>query len=453
MQLKNHPSCVSPCQRGFTLLELMAVIVIFGIITVPLFRAYDVYVKGQKRVLTNERIQKAVAEIRIFRPNTFAYPCPADRSLGPNDPMYGRENCAAALALTTIPSCSANNGICVTRGSRNADSVAGNDIVIIGGLPFRTMDATNGNEISVEGSLDGWGNKLTYAVSANTTRYVAGRNSISVGNDFKYGVITAVDEFGNNTAGIGMYDLDNADGDNNVLTGADGDAQFAVISHGETGRGAYSSYGVLQSTCDLTTRDGENCDNDATFMSALGDYKVGTSSFYDDSTLFYRDQAGDLWAYIENPKPGGTSTGHIRKLNLGKVGVNTGTSTAQADLDVNGSIRATTTLMDQFCKKDGTACIPTRFMWDSLAAPTTIATTSDPSKQWKNTCASGQVISHYANGQAQCVAKVNIPIPPAGAITCPAGSWVRGLLTNGCVICGNASGFEAVYPSAAACNT
>lgn len=452
MQLDTYSAEQTSTQRGFTLLEVMAVVVIFGIIMVPLFRAYDVYVKSQKRILTVERIENAVSEIRIFRPNTFAYPCPADRTLGPNDLNYGLEDCAAAIALA-VGNCTAGNGICKVAGSRNADGVGGLDPVLIGALPFRTMDMTNGNEISVEGSLDGWGNKLTYAVSANTTRHNPVRNSISVGNDFKLGVITAVDEFGNNTAGIGMYDLDNADGDNNILTGADGDGQFAVISHGETGRGAYSSFGVLQSTCDTAVRDGENCDNDSVFMASLGDYKVGSATFFDDTAQFYRDQAGDLWAYIENPNPAiGGSTGHVRKLNLGKVGVNTGSTAAQADLDVNGNIRATTTQMDQFCKKNGTACIPTRFMWETYSSPTTLPTTSDPTKQWKNTCAAGQVISHYANGQAQCISKVNIPAPMSGAVTCPAGSWVRGLLTNGCVICGNSSGFEAIYPSAALCN-
>lgn len=443
-------------ESGFTLIELMIVLVIFAVLTIPLLNYYNQYQQAQKRIVTIERMDYAASQIRIFRPSTFSYPCPADRSLGLNDPGYGIQNCPAFIALA-VGTCSPGGGMCKVTGSRNADGVGGADPVLIGALPFRSIDDINKTHIGVEGSLDGWGNKLTYVVSANTTEHIS-RNSLSVGNDFKYGVIAAIDEFGNNTAGIGMFDLDNADGDNDPLTGADGDAQFALISHGPTGIGSFSVDGIVGTPCNAATRDGENCDDDFTFRASLGDYNAGGATFYDDLTYFYRDQTGDLWGYISDPDPSanGASTGHIRKLSLGNVGVNTGTNPVGTELDINGTVRAVTTLNDFYCKKDGSACLPTRYLWDELVLGTNIPVPIFPvpdsppfttAKNWTNSCPGGQVLTHYSNGTAQCAAKVTITAPPS-PVNCPAGTYVRGLLTNGCVICSD----DQVYPSFAACN-
>lgn len=439
-------------EAGFTLIEMSIVMLIFSIIVLPLLSLYAEYQLAQKRVVTLERIDNAASQVRIYRPSTFAYPCPADRALSPNDAMYGFEDCAAFLALA-MNTCSANGGICKVGGSRDADGVGGNDPVLIGAVPFRTIEATNRQGImSFDSQLDGWGNKFTFAISARTTNYVTPRNSISVGNDFKYGVITALDENGRSTAGIGMYDLDNLDGDNDSATGRDGDGQFALISHGPSARGAFNASGRLVIACDATTIDGENCDNDFTFRSAIGDYNANTAAFYDDIAIFYKDQTGDLWGYIENPQVGG-STGHIRKLNLGRVGVNTGTNPVQTPLDVAGTIRAPATLIQQvggdLCKKDGTSCLPVRYLYDPLSGAN-IGTLSEPGgKTWTNQCPLGYVITGISNGQVQCQATVPIPAPPSGAdVDCPASTYIQGILTNGCIICSDG----LTYPSAALCN-
>lgn len=437
-------------EAGFTLVEIAVVLLIFAIVTLPLLSLYSEYKMAQKRVVTYERINNAATQIRIYRPSTFAYPCPADRALSPNDAMYGFENCAAFTALA-INTCTANGGMCKVEGSRDADGNGAKDPVLIGALPFRTLDAINRKGFSIESHLDGWGNKLTYAVSARHTNFVSPRNSIAVGNDFKYGVITALDEHGKSTAGIGMYDLDNADGDNDPATGRDGDAQFTIISHGPSARGAYSIQGIRVATCDTAAIDGENCDNDSVFRSALGDYNANTASFYDDIAIFYKDQAGDLWGYIENPQVGG-STGHIRKLNLGRVGVNTANTPVQAQLDVNGTVRAPATLIPQvggdLCKTDGTACLPVRYLYDGLSGAN-IGTASDASKIWTNTCPADYVITGISNGQVQCQQKVTVPAPPSAVdVDCPASTYIQGILTNGCIICTDGN----LYPSAAACN-
>ncbi len=442
-------------QAGFTMIELSIVTLIFALVTLPLLNLYSGYVHAQKRAVTVERIETISAQVRLYRPSTFSYPCPADATLSINDANYGFEDCAA-IAINT---CNPTGGICRVSGNRDTDTPAdgmNNDSVLIGAVPFRSMDLVNQGGIGVDGSVDGWGNKMTYAVIARATNYFPGRNALSVGNDFKYGQITALDEFGNNTAGIGMFDLDNADGDGNPLTGTkEGDAQFAIISHGPTGAGARSINGVLI-PCVAGTIDNENCDGDATFRSALGDYSANGATFYDDLSFFYKDQTGELWGYLENPNVGG-ATAHIRKLNNGKVGVSTGNATVAEALEINGAVKTPTTLVQEICKTNGTNCIPTRYLYDSLPEqfPTTINTTSDTNtKNWSNTCrdfgdGTGQAMTQISNGRAVCANSVNIPASITGAdIDCPLGTYVQGITTKGCIICSNG----LPYPSAAACD-
>lgn len=442
-------------QAGFTLVELAIVTLIFAMVTLPLLGMYADYVKREKRKETIERINNVSSQLRIYRPSTFSYPCPADRALGRNDAMFGLENCAAFAALA-INTCSANGGICRVQGSRDTDlptNGLNDDSVLIGAVPFRTIDAITINNMGIDGSMDTWGGKLTYAVSQkNTTLAPFARNSLAVGNDFKYGVIAALDENGSNTAGIGLFDLDNADADNDLTTGRDGDGQFAIISHGPTNFGAYSLDGALINACDATTIDGENCDNDFTFRSAIGNYDAAGATFYDDIALFFRDNTGDLWGFIENPQGGATS--HIRKLNAGRVGVNTGTAAVTTPLDVNGSVRAKTSLVMELCKKDGTNCVPTQYLYNQYNVNTVVPTTSDPAKSWRNTCTdfgdgTTQVMNGITSGIAQCVSSVNIPAPPGGAdVDCPAGTYIQSILTNGCIVCTDG----ITYPSALLCN-
>ncbi len=422
---------------GFTLLELSIVILIFGFIVTPLIDLYSKNINSQRRTVTVERVEKAVSQIRIYRTNSFSAPCPADRTLNINDANFGISDCGAAVAGLAVGACIPGGGICKVAGARAPSIPAAplQDTVLIGAYPFRTISKTNGSLSGLEESLDGWNNKLTYAVSLKATPLSSTpRNSLAIGQDFKFGVIAAHDEFGdtaaNNTAGI------------------NDDGLFVVLSHGETANGAYSLDGVLVQPCDVTTRDGENCDNDAVFRRAVGNYDAAGATFYDDYAYFFRDQTGDLWGYIYNPSTF-DSTGHIRKLNAGNVGINTGTTTPAATLTVNGGIRADTTLTNEICSSTSTNCVPTQFLWDQIATNTTIPTTSNPTKTWRNTCAAGEVATKIADGKIACMPNVPIPAPPGGAgAHCPAGTYITTLLSNGCIVCTDG----ITYPSVGLCN-
>lgn len=420
---------------GFTLIELAIVILIFGLVTIPLLDSYSKYQIKQRRTVTVERVENAVSQLRIYRTNSFSAPCPAARNLNINDANFGVSDCGAAVAALVAGTCTAGNGICKVAGARvtpaRLPSPHADDAVLIGAYPFRTIALLNGGLNGSVESVDGWNNKLTYAVSVEATPLDSVlRDSVAIGQDFKFGVIAARDEFGNTTAGI-----------NN-------DALFMVFSHGETGRGAYSLDGALVAACDLTTTDGENCDNDAVFTRAVGNYDGAGATFYDDYAYFFRDQTGDLWGYIYNPATF-SSTGHIRKLNTGNVGVNTAATTPPVTLTVNGGIRANTTLTNEICSATSTNCVPTRFLRDPLTSNTTIATTSNATKTWRNTCAAGQLATGISDGKIQCLAQLPVPAPPGGAgAYCTGAEHITTVLSNGCIVCTDGN----TYPSAILCN-
>jgi len=424
--------------NGFTLVEISIVIIIFGIITIPLLQMYTDYLKEKRRTDTVERVEKAVSQIRIYRANANSAPCPANRALNINNANFGVEDCANAVALA-VGACTPDNGICKIAGARTpwatefgapTSAATNHDTILIGAYPFRTISGTNGGNNGIEAGLDGWNNKLTYAVTASATNAFGDHTtSEAVGKDFKYGVINAIDESGNRTAGI-----------NN-------DGLFVVLSNGPTARGAFSQDGALVRTCDITTSDGENCDNDATFRRAIY-YSEGTgATFYDDYSYFFRDQTGELWAYMTNPSTQ-DSLSSIRKLNTGNVGVNTGTTTPPAPLTVNGAIRTPTALADSLCSSTGTDCVPTSFLVTPYTSNTNL-TTPNGTKQWRNTCGAGQFASSIVDGKVQCVSNLTLPTPPGGAgANCPSGQYISAILSNGCIICTDG----ITYPSAGLCN-
>lgn len=424
-------NCTSKKDMGFTLVELSLVIIIFGIVTIPLLQMYGRYVEDVRRTKTIARVEVAMTQLKLYKSASSSAPCPADRSLSMDNANYGLEDCAAANLLPASGGCNATGGICRWPGARTiAGNTAAQDTVIVGAIPFRTIDAANGGKIGVEGGLDGWGNKLDYAVSASATSMFGGRTALQAGQDFKIGVIRAIDENLNPTAGI--------------LN----DGLFVVLSHGKTGAGAFNVGGGLVAPCDITTRDGENCDNNATFMKAIGNSDGNSPAFYDDYAYFFKDQSGELWSYVYNPKTA-SSTGDIYKLNLANVGVNTGATTPAQALTINGGIKAPTVLTDNYCSSTGTNCLPVRYMSDQLTTTMPASTTSIPdpyngtSKTWTNECASG-VANAVNNGQIQCTSKITISIPPGGAgATCPTGYYMNGVLTNGCISCTDGN----VYPT------
>jgi prepilin-type N-terminal cleavage/methylation domain-containing protein len=422
MNMKKN-NFIKNSETGFTLIELSIVMLIVSILIIPLFKIYESYLLQKKIIVTKENIAKAADEMSFMYANRV--PCPSNRSLAMTHANFGREVCALP-SIAAIPTCIAalNQGICKVRGTRNSyigGNTVWNDWVIIGGLPFK--DAT-GKQLGLLGGkdiVDGWGRKLNYAVSQR----VMDTFSTSPANLYKYGVINAIDENGNQTAGV-KEDTTSA----GVPIPGTGNAMFVIWSSGADGSGAFDLMGTnLVKACDTTNRDGENCNNNGIFRQGIAVSDAGNANYFDDISYFYLQNAGDLWAnaYISN-----APTEHIYNLNTKYVGINT--TTPQSPLHVVGNLSAnsirTYSLMQDF--NDGANKTTTEVAENSTFFPLNAGCSPFGPFGGANT------VPLQWNPVSQtftCEVPKFSSSDPLKTVNCPAGERVRGVTTDRCVIC------------------
>ena len=399
--------------KGFTLIELSIVLLITGIISIPLLNLYSNYLKEEKIKITKENIDKVSIGISLSSP--IRYPCPSNRALPQTNPNYGEDVCAiAGFTLAGVPNCvaGAEQGICKAPGLRDTvedpDNIIGNnnEFVLIGGIPLK-IGGTAIAGISGGDAVDGWGNRLSYATSFTSSRF----NRTEGFTRFKSGVVTAVDEWGNNTAG------------------SNGDGHFIIYSHGQNGSGAYTYAGV-RGNCVVGTAEGENCDGDSTFSIALSQY--GGTMQYDDYAFLQTENSSNLWQVVTDPGSGNSPTSHIASIPIGKIGINmTNPGLAppagiDVRLDVNGNIRASSIRSKEICQRNGTNCL---FVDDSRE----FFSQRNPTVNIINDCADGEVITSIGNSRVTCT-KAAVQFQGA-QILCPATTWVEQILTNGSIRC------------------
>lgn len=402
---------------GFTLIEISFALLIVAILVLPAIKMYESYQQTKKEAVSKENVATAMSAVNSIAER---YVCPSDKSIAPGSPDYGIENCDIA----SIPACTAALlGICKVQTTRDADNDGSLDFVVIGGVPMQyyesydaslnpALDTLKSLPITSEEILDGWAHQLTYAVSANLMKPSKTREEIAL--DFRYGVISAVDEDGNPTAGI------------------EDNAQFAVVSHGRNGLGTFTKYAVPV-PCAVGEAETENCDQDSTFMSAIGAYENTGGNYYDDYSRFYMKAAGELWYNISI---GGNTSDHIVHRNANNIGVNI-TTAPTTKLQVGGTIRADSVRSDTLCGplSDPTApCLnPTLFnqMPKRYGFTGAVSTT-------QSYCDDGQILEAISNGQLIC-SNPKFNAPGNEPRRCPAGTYVSEVQTNGCIICNNGS--------------
>lgn len=390
-------------EHGFTLIELAIVIIISGLLFIPLFRIYDNFLKVKQLSDTRLNINLSSEQVSLFNTLNGRYPCPADPTLAVGDAGYGREFVAdcdpagvIAAGLSVAGDCTntagPGTGVCLVAGSRDTDADADvvNDLVFIGSVPILDLMDVSGLLTGVRSSLDAWNSKLTYA----TSQYLTQSSSYK----FFRGVISAQDEFGNDTAGI------------------QDDAHYVIISHGKDRKGAYSEDGGLFSPCTAGITDSENCDGDSTFVSSIGFYKANGAQYYDDMVFFAKSTASSIWVNYDNPATGATEN-DVRNLNISNVGI--GTNVPATKLEVLGPIRADSSLVSEFvCEADGSFCFPIHVIDDS---------------GWIQ-CSTSQVLVGIGESEEIC----EVPGFPAIAsipdIDCSPG-WIQGITTGGDVLC------------------
>lgn len=306
-------------ERGFTLVELAIVMLIFGLTLLFISRFIGLYTTNARLEKTEETVRLTNSAMSEFFGLEGRYPCPADPDLPTGDPLYGVEQCR------TVPfnpnNCTGTPGgiMCTFDDSRDGDLNGSPDVVMIGSVPFRTLlDVVTFTAFTETNAFDGFGRQLTYAVTEpmsdtrNTTVNPANTNG---------GAIRIVDENGIS------------------LTDPDGSAHYVIVSHGENGRGAFSRNGVEVDNCLVTTLPAspgvptatppgisptgidieiENCDrNDAIFAKAI--QSTGDNQFFnDDTTSFTTRGLTTLWRRSLS-SPSGQA--FIYNTNTGNVGI------------------------------------------------------------------------------------------------------------------------------------
>ena len=227
--------------RGYSLIELSVAMVIVGILVAGAVSAYDIYLQQKKVTLTRDNQITIKDALDEFLAANGRYPCPAPIDAPSGDANMGNEVCTAPT-------------ITVVTGLRDVDGLPGNDPVLIGTVPTRTLN------LSDQVMRDGYNRRMTYAVSATLTD----------------------DALFNNDNGV--IAIEDADG-NSAITPADA-GHYIITSHGPDGLGAYSAEGALYEACAGGTKDTENCDyTDAVFISTLQRSTATNATHYDDFTL------------------------------------------------------------------------------------------------------------------------------------------------------------------------
>lgn len=222
---------------GFTLIELVVVVVIIGILVAAALATYSLYIQREAVIKTKDNVSIAFNAIAAFRNEYGYYPCPASGT----DPFAIATDCSGTPATDTISS----------GGVR------------IGVVPL-TAQAPDGTSVQIaasNGIIDGYRRRLTYAVTEEM----------------------AIDEDRYNAAaGNGRITIVQSEDPTTTISSA---TDYIVFSNGEDGRGAYGvNGGGLYKDCNTAALDGENCNGDAIFAdNALSPRSfTGDDSNYDD---------------------------------------------------------------------------------------------------------------------------------------------------------------------------
>jgi prepilin-type N-terminal cleavage/methylation domain-containing protein len=386
--------------KGFTLMEVAIVIIVSGVLFAALVNLYGVHLAQKSYRITIENIEASQSAIREFFGLHGRYPCPADPTLGPDDPNYGVEVCRA---LPTDP-CPSTNLVCLNVDSRDADSDGVSDPVVIGGLPFTTLvEGTIDSDYMANKAFDGYNLKLAYAVSENMTR-------------------ASLSAFTPANPNLGAIPVRDRNGRSAVEPA--GSAHYVLLSYGYNGIGAYTRRGDLFEPCLTSTSlpippgfnpgttgvavERENCDNnDALFVKEILSLTDNDDS-YDDILFIGINNMTSLWRRSLFSPPSDT---YLYNTNMGSVGV--GTLDPVADLNVNGNVRAESAIQsDQgYCDLTRGDCLDPNFLGGAGFA-----------------CPAGQAATGVENNQLVCTPIFTAPI---SLTPCPAGQFITGFSNLG----------------------
>ncbi|MFA5591975.1 MAG: prepilin-type N-terminal cleavage/methylation domain-containing protein [Micavibrio sp.] len=225
---------------GFTLIEMCVAMVIAGFIVsggLYLLKSTINVHEMMRSTITERDMQRLTDALEEYKAAEGHYPCPASLTSALGSAEFGKPvaaDCASGSHAGTV----------LVTG-------AGGKPVRIGAVPIAVLG------VSTQLAFDQWGNRLTYAASADPAK-------------------------------AGGIAIRNASGNSLIQPG--GSAQFVVVSHGRTGHGAYSRTGV-QKPCSDIAADKQNCTNNS-HIFVVADYSESETAQYDDLVRFAAPKGG-----------------------------------------------------------------------------------------------------------------------------------------------------------------
>lgn len=249
-----RPTAIASTQ-GFSLVELSIVVAIISVVATLGLEAAANFANRSASSVSRERLKVVDEATAAFFKIYGRLPCPANKTLPPENANYGIEDCTIAVISST--------------------SVGGG--VMAGAVPFRTIN------LPVIYSLDGFSSKFNYAVTRNQTS--AGLGATQFGNSA-------------NVAGIevrtGVLEQPCATSKCQVLANPAGNsgAAYFIFSSGADQRGAVSARGLALKECANPAAnsdprvDSQNCTyGNATikgYLLVAGGGSIPNNVFYDN---------------------------------------------------------------------------------------------------------------------------------------------------------------------------
>lgn len=374
----------STAADGFSLIEFAAVITISALIFAAFLNLYSSYSKRLKFEQTYDRLYTANLLMTEAWSLDRRYFCPADPTLRPGDENYGRENCAVGV----LPgSCTGGTeGVCKGLGIANN---LPNQEVLIGMYPFvtvaeqygseeaefrnrrnavrtayeqaidptlkaslkRTLDAMKKIRLSRASDLafDGWRNQFTYAVTLMHTR----RNNTEENRRIE-GAIEMVNAALNEDTRRGIH--------------------FAIVSHGENGKAAYTRNGARTVACNdpsVSPIEQENCDLDGRFLRPALISTAKTADEADDFVVYNSYIAQELWRIVPCNTDGDPLTQDfcIYNTNPGNIGIGIADDDITEKLTIEGQMRAERIVTRELCDANGENCFSTDYIGGDAFQP------------------------------------------------------------------------------------
>jgi len=242
-------------ENGFTLIEISIVIVIVGVLLSIFSSALLSYVKKSKIDTTEFRMDKIEEALEQYLTVNRKYPCPASRVAAPEDGDFGRE-------VTADCNTAAGSGA----GPAAATIRAGD--ARIGAVPTRSLSLPD------EFSVDGWGNKFTFAVTEDLASSPRGVPAVRFFEP-DGGRISVVDSIGNEIV--------------EAPSNQNSKAHYVIVSHGPGGDGSYplGAVNAPPVPCFGGSLEEENCDNNnAIFRATLTNSDVNNANNANNVNFF-----------------------------------------------------------------------------------------------------------------------------------------------------------------------